>query len=135
MKQINKILVLISFLGFSLTYAQLDTLNYLKQFEVNKASYIGQPFSKLLNDMTQIQPKTAWPTTIGNKKIITEATIFKFCDKEYSFHNAIFFWVKWQDEIPSTQTEYYGRKNNWDFTNEEKTFYGNKIVQDIKVFR
>lgn len=34
----------------------LDTLNYLKQFEVNKVNYIGQLFSKLLNDITQIQP-------------------------------------------------------------------------------
>lgn len=32
--------------------APLDTLNYLKQFEANKANYINQPFSKLLNDMT-----------------------------------------------------------------------------------
>ncbi len=31
--------------------AQIDTLNYLKQFEANKVNYIGKPFSVLLNDI------------------------------------------------------------------------------------
>ncbi|MCW3160359.1 hypothetical protein [Chryseobacterium oryctis] len=48
-----------------------DTLNYVKQFEINKINYIGQPFSKLLNEMTQIQPKTAWAASMGRKKIIS----------------------------------------------------------------
>ena len=57
--------------GVGLAKAKLDTLNYLKQFETNKANYINQPFSVLLNNMTQIQPKTAWPASHGRKKMIT----------------------------------------------------------------
>lgn len=59
MKWSFKILLFCALLFIIESKAQLDTLNYLKQFEANKANYIGQPFSKLLNDMIQIQPKTA----------------------------------------------------------------------------
>ncbi|MDY0929669.1 hypothetical protein [Chryseobacterium sp. CFBP8996] len=98
-------------------------------------NYIGQPLSKLLNDMTYIQPKTAWSTANGNKKIETAATTFKFCDKIYSFHNAITLLIKWQNVIPRDQTKYYEQKNGFYFTNDEKNFYGSKIVKDIMVYR
>ncbi|WP_294269865.1 hypothetical protein [uncultured Chryseobacterium sp.] len=66
MKKIITLFILT--VGICKINAQLDTLNYLKQFELNKANYIGQPFSKLLNEMTQIQPKTAWAASMGKKK-------------------------------------------------------------------
>ncbi|MDY0929670.1 hypothetical protein [Chryseobacterium sp. CFBP8996] len=135
MKNLHKIIALSLILGFSHFNAQLDTLNYLKQFEVNKANYIGQPFSKLLNEMTQIQPKTSWSRPKGNKKIITAYTDFNFCNKELSFHNTISLLIEWQNEIPRDQTKYYEQKNGFYFTNDEKNFYGSKIVKDIKVFR
>jgi len=135
MKHLHKKLALSFLLGYSIIHAQLDTLNYLKQFEANKANYIGQPFNKLLNDMTQIQPRTIWSTAKGNKKTLTAATRFKFCDMDYSFHNAITLWIEWQNEIPRDQTRYYEKKNHFYFTNDEKNFYGNKIVKDIMVFR
>ena len=89
MKNISKIIfVLALFFSFQ-SKAQLDTLNYLKQFEANKANYIGQPLSKLLNDMTQIQPKSMWnKPPWGNKKILL-STIFNFCDFEKSFKNEV----------------------------------------------
>ena len=114
--------------------AQLDTLNYLKQFELNKANYINNPLSKLLNDMSQIQPKTAWPT-FGRKKTETIGTSFNFTYKELSFHNAITLLIKWQDPIPRGQTKFYEQKNAFYFTNEEKVFYGSKIIKDIIVYR
>ncbi|QQQ28358.1 hypothetical protein [Chryseobacterium indoltheticum] len=135
MKHLHKILALSFLLGYSIIHAQLDTLNYLKQFETNKANYIGQPFSKLLNDMTQIQPKTAWSISLAGKKTVTPDTRFYFCKKEQSFHNVITLWIEWQNEIPRDQTRYYEKKNHFYFTNDEKNFYGNKIVKDIKVFR
>ena len=50
-----KVLLVLGFVSLSYkANAQLDTLNYLKQFEVNKAQYINQPFSYLLSQMTQI---------------------------------------------------------------------------------
>lgn len=133
MKNILTLVIII--LGVGLAKAQLDTLNYLKQFETNKANYINQPFSVLLNNMTQIQPKTAWPASHGRKKTITPGTRFKFSDMDFSFHNSITVLIEWQDPIPRDQTKYYEQKNAFYFTNEERTFYGNKIVKDIIVYR
>lgn len=116
-------------------YSQLDTLNYLKQFETNKAQYIGQPLSKLLNDTTQIQPKTVWPTFTFNNKMNIEESMFKFCEKEYSFYDSIILRIIWFNEIPYSEVKYYQNKNHFYFTNEERAFYGNKIVKDIKVYR
>ncbi len=135
MKTLYKIITTLSLLGFTNIYAQVDTLNYLKQFEVNKASYIGQPFSKLLKDMAQIHPKTAWSVPLTGKKTITTNTRFYFCAKELSFHNVITLWIEWQNIIPRDQTKYYEQKNDFYFTNEESNFYGSKIIKDIKVFR
>ena len=131
----NKIAKLILLLSFSTIYAQLDTLNYLKQFEMNKANYINKPLSVLLNDMTQIQPKTAWSFSMGRKKTISADTRFNFCEKELSFHNTITLLIEWRDPIPRDQTKYYEQKNGFYFTNEERSFYGNKIVKDILVYR
>ena len=115
--------------------AQLDTLNYLKQFEANKAQYINQPFSYLLGQMTQIQPKTVWPNTYIKNKNIVKSSIFNFCSKDYSFKNAISLVITWEEFIPRTQVKYYETKNHFYFTDEEKVFYGNKIVKDIIVYR
>jgi len=115
--------------------AQLDTLSYLKQFELNKANYIGQPFSKLLNEMTQIQPKTVWSISTERKKNISANTRFKFTSIDLSFHNVITLLIKWQDPIPRDQTKFYEQKNAFYFTNEEKVFYGSKIIKDIIVYR
>ncbi|WP_344823269.1 hypothetical protein [Chryseobacterium ginsenosidimutans] len=130
-----KKLFLLTIFLFSKINAQLNTLNYLKQFEINKANYIGQPFSKLLNDMTQIQPKTAWVYPIKNKRSMIRNTIFNFCEKKYSFGNAITLMVTWQNDISKNQAEVLSDQNHDYFTNHEKLFYGSKIVGDIRVYR
>jgi hypothetical protein len=136
MKNIIKTLFLGLFIFcFNKLSAQLDTLNYLKQFEANKNQYIGKPFSVLLNSMTQIQPKTAWSIPLGRKKTITSDTRFKFANKELSFNNTVTLLIDWNEEIPRTQTRFYEQKNEFYFTNEEREFYGNKIIKDIKVYR
>src|SRR5688500_5617591 len=135
MKNIFKMTVVIFLLFCIKTNAQLDTLNYLKQFETNKASYIGQPFSKLLNDMIQIQPKTVWNRPPRNNKNIILITRFKFCDMNYSFNDVITLSILWQTPIAQSQTKYYEQLNNFYFTNDEKLFYGSKIIKDIKVYR
>lgn len=123
------------FLISNKTYSQLDTLNYLKQFEINKAQYIGQPFSKLLNDMTQIQPKTVWfDYNIKNKNIV-ERSRFKFGEMDHSFKNVITLNIAWEQGIPYSEVEFYENKNDFYFTNDERSFYGNKIIKDIKVYR
>lgn len=42
---------------YSKAFAQIDTLNYLKQFEVNKAEYQGQNFSRLYRKL-KVKPQT-----------------------------------------------------------------------------
>ena len=48
-----------------------DTLVYLKLFELTKEKYIGQPFSKLLNDMKMISPKRLY-TQKGRCNYVTQ---------------------------------------------------------------
>lgn len=135
MKYILKTTI-IFFLFISLkSFAQLDTLNYLKQFEINKASYIGQPFSKLLNEMTQIQPKSVWATSNFRNKNLTVFNRFKFCNIEQSYYNVITLSIEWETPISRSDTKYYEQLNSFYFTNDERQFYGSKIVKDIKVYR
>jgi len=112
-----------------------DTLEYLKRFEANKADFIGKPFSVLLNRILPIQPKTAFAFSMGRKKNIFADTRFKFTEKELSFRPTVTLLIKWQDPIPRDQTKFYEQKNAFYFTNEEKTFYGNKIIKDIIVYQ
>lgn len=115
--------------------SQLDTLNYLKQFETNKANYINQPLSVLLNDMTQIQPKTVWSFPMNRVKILSPNSRFKFNHKELSFRHTPTLLIEWQSSIPRGETEYYEKKNAFYFTNEERAFYGSKIIKDIIIYR
>jgi hypothetical protein len=135
MKYIIKFFTILTLILATKCLAQLDTLNYLKQFEANKANYIGQPFSKLLNDMTQIQPKTVWPAPNFKNKNYNYETSFNFCDVEFSFYNAINLRIEWQTPISRSNSKYYEDLNQFYFTNDEKSFYGSKIVKDIKVYR
>lgn len=57
MKIFIRFLTLIFLLINIRIYSQIDTLAYLKSFETTKEKYIGQPFSKLLNDMKIISPQ------------------------------------------------------------------------------
>lgn len=138
----KKILILLSLICLSVSAkinAQnmpLDTLNYLKQnFEINKANYIGHPFSKLLNDMTAIQPKTVWSDSPHRNKNIRKSSRFKFTYKELSFHNVITLYIEWETPLPTQETKVLSIANQYYFTNQEKAYYGNKIVKDIKVYR
>ena len=63
------------------------------------------------------------------------ASLFKFSTKEKSFKNAVTLLIKWKEKIPFKNVEYLLKKNKFYFTEEEKDFYGEKIIQDIIVFR
>ncbi|MDR2205673.1 MAG: hypothetical protein LBE36_05905 [Flavobacteriaceae bacterium] len=135
MKNILKITTVLLLVFSIKSFAQIDTLNYLKQFEINKANYIGQPLSKLLNDMTQIQPKTIWSNPNLKNRNQTMSSDFNFCDKEFSFYNTITLGITWQTPIPRSETLHYEDLNDFYFTPAERFFYGNKIIQDIVVYR
>ncbi len=115
--------------------AQIDTLNYLKQFEINKANYIGKPFSFLLGKMTLIQPKAAWSFSNSWKRNERNETDFCFNIKQACFYNAITLHITWQDIIQANDIKYYEKKNGYYFTNDEKAFYSNRIIKDIRVYR
>ncbi len=136
MKNTIKLLSIIPFLLISSkSIGQIDTLNYLKQFEINKAQYINQPLSYLLSQITEIQPKTLWSNTYGKDKNIVKSSTFKFCNKDYSFKNAVSILIIWDNFIPRNEVSYYENKNNYYFTNEERMYYGNKVIKDILVYR
>ncbi|MDM1073549.1 hypothetical protein HX001_13745 [Empedobacter brevis] len=133
MKYLKLIILLFSLQ--TINAQQIDTLTYVKQFEINKANYIGKPFSVLLNDMNTISPKTVWVTPNPNNKNNIKNSRFKFATKEKSFKNAITLLITWKDFVPFKDIEYLSKKNKFYFTDEEKNFYGTKIIQDITVYR
>ncbi len=135
MKTLYKIFICYFLFIGSKLLAQLDTLNYLKQFEANKVEYINQPFSKLLNNMIQIQPKSVWGGMSFKNKSIIPFSRFKFCEMDKSFSSNIILVVEWQTPLPVSDTGYYENKNGFFFTNDEKNYYGSKIVKDIKIYR
>ena len=135
MKTTLKITIIILTFFSLKSNAQIDTLNYLKQFEVNKVNYIGQPLSKLLNDMTQIQPKSIWTVPIHSSKNYARKTQIKFCNMDKSFSRQVALSIEWETPIPTNETIYYENLNHFYFTNDERNFYGNKIIKDIKVYR
>lgn len=124
------------FLG-SCLYAQTqkDVLSYAKQFETNKSEYIGKPFSYLLSKLTaQTQPKKVWTfPNINNKNIVLIST-FSLNKKEDDYGNAVRLDITWQEPIPFENVFKYIQKNSGVFTEEEKIFYGTKIIKDIEVY-
>ena len=137
MKKTFKISLTLVFLVIAnQAHPQLDTLHYLKRFEIEKEKYINRPFSYLLGQMTQIQPKTVWFIPQTNRKSKVKISTFKFSSMDYSFReNTIRLYITWQDEIPYSQIKYYYDLNNFYFTREEREFYGGKIVKNIEVVR
>lgn len=133
----RKSVVIISTFIFSICFGQkIDTLTYLKKFETNKAKYIGKPFSILVNDLGDIQPKTVWSSAGRYINFIT-ASRFEFTKKDLNFSGRnIILSIQWQHKKISRESiNYYGKKNNYHFTEEEKEFYSDKIINNIIVYK
>jgi hypothetical protein len=112
----------------------IDTLNYVKQFEINKANYINKPFSYLLSHMTQMQPKTvnSLPQVWG--KDLTPYSIFDFTEIEKQYgKKTVAIIITWKTPISHSQAFVLSKQNHFLLTNDEKNFYGNKIIGDIDV--
>jgi hypothetical protein len=116
--------------------AQIDTFAFLKNFELQKAQYIGQPFSVLLNAMGQVQPKSAWYGRNARNKTQIPYCTFNFVtpDNCFSYLGVITMLVDWQTSIPLQDIKYYTNLNHFYFTNSERQFYSNKIIKDISVY-
>ncbi|WP_144284017.1 hypothetical protein [Chryseobacterium echinoideorum] len=95
MKTLNKILFYTSLLVSLKVQSQLDTLKYLKQFEANKTQYINQPFSKLLNDMNELQPRSLYTQSRG----CNYDTQFYFTDIKEGFHSRFKINILWQNSV------------------------------------
>ena len=81
--------------------------------------------------MTQIETKTVWNRPPRNNKTIILNTPFRKNEIEYSFYKAITLYIS----IPTNQTDALSTQNHFYFTNDEKSFYGSKIIKDIMVYR
>jgi hypothetical protein len=114
----------------------IDTLNYLKQFEINKAQYINKPFSYLLNQINQIETKTVNSFTNIYGKDLTAFSDFRFCSlEEQRRKSTVYLIVYWKNPISHSQAMALSKQNHFSFTNDERQFYGDKIIKDIKIYK
>ncbi|WP_336690515.1 MULTISPECIES: hypothetical protein [unclassified Chryseobacterium] len=129
--KIDKIFFLIiisSFISCKVNGQVADTIIYLKHFEMNRINYIGQPFSKLLNEMTLLQPKALWTNQ-------PRYSLIKFNNMDNAFNiGTVNMIITWETPLPATETEYYENKNHFYFTDDERSYYGSKIVKNISIY-
>ncbi|MDM1299672.1 hypothetical protein HXZ94_14340 [Empedobacter falsenii] len=84
--------------------------------------------------MIEIKPKTVWFTPLRNKNII-KTSRFKFVPIDRSFGNVVTLSITWKEYLRADQVKYLYQKNNFYFTNDEKEFYENKIIENILVYK
>lgn len=113
-----------------------DTLAYAKRFETNKEKYLGKPFSLLLKDMIQMQPKTSKSEFKEDRNYPLPSTSFTFSDKEPGSAKEVTMILKWKpDDSPTTPLEFSEQEHNYRFTLTEKNFLEKRIITDINVYR
>lgn len=113
-----------------------DTLAYAKRFEINKEKYIGKPFSLLLKDMVQMQPKQAKSEFREDTNYPLPSTVFTFSDKDINSGNGITMIVRWKaDDTATTPLEFFEQEHNYRFTPNEKNFLEKKVIRDITVYK
>ncbi|WBV55521.1 hypothetical protein PFY10_14930 [Chryseobacterium daecheongense] len=111
-----------------------DTLAYLKKFETNKEKYIGKPFSLLLKDLSQLQPKKAKSDINENPGSPLLNTTFRFSESDINSAQEPTIIIKWKpDNSPTTPIEFFEQEHNYRFTTSERNFFEKKIVKDIVV--
>ncbi len=111
-----------------------DTLNYLKRFETNKEKYIGKPFSLLLKDMTQLQPKKAKSDIKEDLNNPLPSTLFTFSEKDITSGSQASLVITWKaDNTPTTPIEFFEQEHNYCFTVNERNFFEKKIIKNIVV--
>ncbi|HRD57723.1 MAG TPA: hypothetical protein PK504_06715 [Ferruginibacter sp.] len=116
--------------------AQVDTFAYAKNFELQKSQYAGLPMSSLLSNMGGLQFLSVFSgINVKNKYHIPYSTFFFEAPGNRFYQGVIGVTIHWQTPILSTDVQYYRNRNHAYFTNEERQFYGTKIIKDIKVYR
>lgn len=113
-----------------------DTLAYAKKFEMNKEKYLGKPFSLLLKDMVQMEPKKGKSEFREDMNNPLPSTSFSFSDKDISSVNNVLMIIKWKaDDTATTPLEFFEQEHNYRFTPNERNFLEKKIVMDITVYK
>ncbi|WP_131726139.1 hypothetical protein [Chryseobacterium sp. Leaf405] len=115
--------------------AVLDTLQYIKTFEVNKKEYIGKPFSYMLGRMIKIRPQTVWIIPNSVDSMVVQKSLFRFYDMNYPIMNETKMMITWETGLLYKTVNFNNRRNKFYFSESEKRFYGSKIVKNILVYR
>lgn len=129
--------ILLLLTGFSKAQKPVnDTLAYLKKFETNKEKYIGKPFSLLLKDMTQLQPKKAKSDIREDLNNPLPSTSFTFSEKEIDSSHEATLSIRWKaDDSPTAPIEFFEQEHNYHFTLNERNFFEKKMIRDIVVYK
>ncbi|MCB0716600.1 MAG: hypothetical protein KDC06_11375 [Chitinophagaceae bacterium] len=120
------------------TQAQVpDTLAYLQSIELNKANYIGQPFSVLFNNL-QIQTKYFYSyANIHYDKNKETATKFAFYfpqTAEDLYMTSPSLKIYWQTPLNANQSGLlWGNNDGGGWNTNVYNFYKNAIIKDIQV--
>lgn len=114
-----------------------DTLAYLQAIVANKANYIGQPFSTLLNDL-QIQVKFFSPFAslpYDNTKETSTSVAFYFPQTEDEMYLTYpKLRVSWQPYLNMGQSEVlYKNNNGGGWSSPVVAFYSTGIIADIQI--
>lgn len=119
------------------TYGVPDTLAYLQSIVVNKAQFIGQPFS-VLRDSLEIQIKYFHPRR-GIVHNVSKETSTRFgfyfpvvANDMYLTYPSLE--IYWQPHLNATQSDILWESNNGGaWSTAVANFYANGIITDIKV--
>ena len=119
------------------TYGVPDTLAYLQTIIANKANFIGQPFSTLLNDL-QIQVKFFSPFAslpYDNTKETSTSFAFYFPQTEEEMYLTYpKLRVSWQPYLNMGQSlTLYKNNNGGGWTTAVANFYAAGIIADIQI--
>lgn len=113
-----------------------DTLAYLQTIVANKAQYIGQPFSVLLNNL-QIQIKYFSPfASIHHNKSKETSTLFSFyfplsvADHYLSYPRLEIYW---QPYLNAIQSNILFDNNNGGWVPTVVSYYTSGIIADIQI--
>lgn len=114
-----------------------DTLVYLQTIVANKAQYIGQPFSTLLNNL-QIQIKFFSPyasITYDNTKETSTSFSFYFpptCEELYLTYPSLE--IHWMPYLNYDQSRLlYSQYRTVGWAPAIATYYGSAIIADIRI--
>ncbi len=115
-----------------------DTLAYLQSVVDNKAQYIGQPFSTLLNNL-QVQIKYFHPRRHIIYDISKEtSTRFAFyfpqdgLDDYYLTYPSLE--ISWQTSLNANQSDiFWNNSDGGGWTTAVANFYSSGIIADIKI--